>query len=107
MPIATKIRPTVLCLSGFELYSRWVPLITVLPCVDKVFEQPVGAQNTAGFDGRMYENSSAYRKSHSCETTLINLVEEWRLARDNKLAVTILSTESIWFSGKRSTTFTY
>ena len=22
----TKIRSTVLCLSGFELYSRWVPL---------------------------------------------------------------------------------
>ena len=72
-------------LSGFELYSRWVPLITVLPCVDKVFEQLVRAQITAGFDGRMYEYSSAYRKAHSCETTLINLVEEWRLARDNKL----------------------
>ena len=81
MPISTKIRPTVLCLSGFELYSRWVPLITVLPCVDKVFEQLVGLQITAGFDGRMYEYSSAYRKAHSCETTLINLVEEWRLAK--------------------------
>ena len=22
----TKIRLTILCLSGFELYSRWVPL---------------------------------------------------------------------------------
>ena len=26
MPIST-IRSTMLCLSGFELYSRWVPLI--------------------------------------------------------------------------------
>ena len=30
MPISTventKIRLTLLCLSGFELYSRWVPL---------------------------------------------------------------------------------
>ena len=24
MPLNTKIRLTVLCLSGFELYSRWV-----------------------------------------------------------------------------------
>ena len=24
--ILTKIRLTMLCLSGFELYSRWVPL---------------------------------------------------------------------------------
>ena len=23
----TKIRSTMLCLSGFELYSRWVPLL--------------------------------------------------------------------------------
>ena len=31
MPISTffytKIRLTMLCLSGFELYSRWVPLM--------------------------------------------------------------------------------
>lgn len=67
--------------------------ITVLPCVDKVFEQLVGTQVTAAFDGRMYEHSSAYRKSHSCETTLINLVEGWRKARDNKLVVSILSTD--------------
>ena len=53
--------------------------ITVQPCVDKAFEQLVGTQITGGFDGRMYEYSSAYRKVHSCETTLINLVEEWRL----------------------------
>ena len=25
--LTTKIRSTMLCLSGFELYSRWVPLI--------------------------------------------------------------------------------
>ena len=24
--LSTKIRLTMLCLSGFELYSRWVPL---------------------------------------------------------------------------------
>ena len=48
--------------------------ITVLPCVDKVFEQLVGTQLTAGFDSHMYEYSSAYRKVHSCEKTLIDLV---------------------------------
>ena len=25
--LSTKIRLTMLCLSGFEVYSRWVPLI--------------------------------------------------------------------------------
>ena len=38
-------------------------------------------------------HSSASQKAHSGETTLINLVKEWRLARDNKLAVSILSTD--------------
>ena len=67
--------------------------------MDKVFEQLVAkarkslTQITGGFDGRMYEYLSAYQKAHSCETTMINLVEEWRLARDNKLAVSILSTD--------------
>ena len=61
--------------------------------MDKVFEQLVSTQITGGFDGRMYEYSSASQKAHSRETTLINLVKEWRLARDNKLAVSILSTD--------------
>ena len=31
----TKIRLTMLCLSGFELYSRWVPLHkSIYSCVD-------------------------------------------------------------------------
>ena len=66
--------------------------ITVLQCVDRIFERLVGMQVAAGFDGHMYEHSSAYQKAHSCETILINLVEGWRKARDNKLAVSILST---------------
>ena len=52
--------------------------ITVLRCLDKVFKQLVGNQVTTGIDGRMYQHSPAYWKAHSCETTLINLVEGWR-----------------------------
>ena len=29
-PLNTKVRSTMLCLSGFELYSRWVPLTIVV-----------------------------------------------------------------------------
>ena len=40
MPIAyrlnTKIRLTMLCLSSFELYSRWVPLGITAPAVQRV-----------------------------------------------------------------------
>ncbi|XP_048585576.1 uncharacterized protein LOC5515075 isoform X1 [Nematostella vectensis] len=41
----------------------------------------------------MYVNSSAYRKQYSCETTLINLTERWKMARDERLSVNILSTD--------------
>ena len=66
--------------------------ITVLRCVDKVFEQLIGAQISTGFEDRMYVNSSAYRSGHSCETALIHLVEGWRHARDDKLVLSLLST---------------
>lgn len=36
---------------------------------------------------------SAYRKTHSCETTLIRLTEDWKMAPDNKEYVTVLSTD--------------
>ena len=45
MPISTvlttKIRLTMLCLSGFELYSRWVPLFNgVLSSITNNFLYP-------------------------------------------------------------------
>ena len=46
--------------------------ITLLPCASKVLEKLVGVQVNSGFDDRIYLHSSAYRKAHSCETTLIN-----------------------------------
>jgi len=67
--------------------------ITIFPRVNKVLEKLVGQQVAADFDFRMYENSTAYRKHHSCETTLITLVEAWKKARDESLVVNILSTD--------------
>lgn len=67
--------------------------ITLLPCASKVLEKLVGVQVNSGFGDRIYLHSSVYRKAHSCETTLINLVEDWRLARDQGKVVSILSTD--------------
>ena len=36
---------------------------------------------------------TAYRKKHSCETTLLALIEDWKLAADTKQLVYILSTD--------------
>ena len=67
--------------------------ITVLPAVDKVFEQLVAKQITEMFDKRLGHGLTAYRKIHSCETTLITLIEHWKLAIDNKQSIGILSTD--------------
>ena len=67
--------------------------VTVLPAADKVFEQIVAKQLVGMFDHRLGQALSAYRKTHSCETTLINLIENWRHARDNKHLLEILSTD--------------
>ena len=42
---------------------------------------------------RLGQALTAYHKTHSCETTLIYLIEHWKLARDNKQQVGILSTD--------------
>ena len=67
--------------------------VTVLSAVDKVFEQLISKQITAQFESRLSDSITAYRKSHSCETTLVSLVEQWKLARDGHQCVAILSTD--------------
>ena len=43
-------------------------------------------KKNACFGSRIYKNSNAYRKRHSCETTLVNLIESSRKARDVSLS---------------------
>ena len=45
------------------------------------------------YDDRLGDGLTAYRKHNSCETSSIGLVEDWKLARDNRLLVGILSTD--------------
>ena len=67
--------------------------VTVLSPVDKVFEQLISKQITSQFESRLSDCITAYRKSHCCETTLVSLVEQWKLARDGHQCVAILSTD--------------
>lgn len=67
--------------------------ITVLPCVNKVFERLLGNQVTTKLDCQLGNSLTAYRKRNSCETTLVGLVEDWKLAKDNRQSVGILSTD--------------
>ena len=59
----------------------------------KVPEQLIiSEQITKKIDNYLEQCITAYRKSHSCETTLIALVEHWKLARDKRQSVAVLST---------------
>ena len=39
------------------------------------------------YDDRLGDGLTAYRKQNSCETSLIDRVEDWKFARDNRLLV--------------------
>ena len=67
--------------------------ITLLCLVNKVYEQLLSEQVYEDFDSILDPNLTAYRKMHSCETTLIRLTEDWKLAADAKQYMGILSTD--------------
>ena len=67
--------------------------ITSLIAVDKIFELLLSNQVTSHYDETLYYRMTAYRKRHSCETTLLMLIEDWKQAVDSKQLVSVLSTD--------------
>ena len=55
------------------------------------FKSLLSKQITHYFDPTLSLRLTAYRKNHSCETTLVRLTEDWKHATDRKELVTILS----------------
>ena len=75
-----------------DIDKNYRPIISLI-CIDKIFEQLLSKQITGHYDQNLYNRMTAYRKQHSCEATLLMLVEEWKLAVDRKELVTVLSTD--------------
>jgi hypothetical protein len=67
--------------------------ITLLSTVDKVFERLLTTQLNERFENVFAPCISAYRKSYSCETSLLKLVEDWKHAVDSSDYVGIISTD--------------
>ena len=57
--------------------------ITVLSCINKVYEILLGQQVSKFMDDRLSDAITAYRTKNSCETTLIRLSETWRAELDS------------------------
>lgn len=58
--------------------------ITWLSTVDKVYEFMMSIQVNNHFVSTLDPCLSVYRKKHSCETILLRLTEDWKLAVDSK-----------------------
>ena len=67
--------------------------ITVQVTVNKLFEQLLSKQLSYGFNNKLCDKLTAYRKNNSCETALLSLTENWKLALDEHKVVGILSTD--------------
>ena len=75
-----------------QLIQNYRP-ISVFPLTGKIFEHLLCKQITASYEHIIYSKMTAYRKKHSCETALISLMEDWRLALDNKQKALLLSMD--------------
>ncbi|PFX28601.1 RNA-directed DNA polymerase from mobile element jockey [Stylophora pistillata] len=60
--------------------------ITVLPCVNKVYEVLLAQQVSKFMDDRLSDAITAYRAKKSCETTLIRMTETWRAELDKGMS---------------------
>ena len=107
-PKAFKMGSTVLAAPLCDLYNHcieschwpknwkrgeWVPIhkkndrldmenyrpVSVQTIINKVFEKLLANQITAGFNERLSDYLTAYRKRHSCETTFLMLTENGRM----------------------------
>ena len=67
--------------------------ITVQVTINKIFQQLLSRQLANGFNDRLSDKLTAYRKNQSCETALLSLTENWKMALDNHQVVGLLSTD--------------
>ena len=68
-----------------SVMSNYRP-ISILPVISLIFERHVNLQFKAFLENNMllYDRQSGFREKHSCQTTLIRLVDDWISAVDKK-----------------------
>ena len=52
--------------------------VSILPCISKIFEKVYCEQMVEFFNAILSASLSAFRKSYSCESVLIEMVEQWK-----------------------------
>ena len=76
--------------SDSEINKTLFRSVTVLPAMNNIFEKILASQLTSYFQGVLSDFFSVYRKHHSCHTTLLRLVEDWKKSLgDGKLVAMV------------------
>ena len=61
--------------------------VSVLPSLSKIFENVVAYQLSRYFEDHFSSYLAGFRKGYSCYSTLLRLLEDWKLALDKKHVV--------------------
>lgn len=68
--------------------------MTVLPALNNVFERVTAMQLKPYFQSGILDDSlCVYKKYHSCHTTLLHLVEDWKPSRDQGELVAMVAMD--------------
>ena len=65
----------------------------MLPALNDIFERLLSGQMYEFYNGLLSDFISAYRKFHSCETSLLRLTENWRMMHDRGELVAVVSLD--------------
>ena len=68
-------------------------LVTVLLALNNVFEKILASQLTSYFQNIFCDNLSAYKRHHSCQTTFMRLVEDWKNSREKGEFVALVTVD--------------
>ena len=109
IPLTTLYNSCITCCEWPTMWKKgeWTPVfkkedphekenyrpITVQVTVNKIFEQLLSKQLSHGFKNKLCDKLTAYRKRNSCETALLSLTENWKMALDERKIVGVLSTD--------------
>ena len=67
--------------------------VTVLPALNNIFERLPSGQMYEFYNGLLSDFISAYRKFHTCETSLLRLTENWRMMDEREELVAVDSLD--------------
>ena len=76
-----------------ELVKENYRPVTVLPCLNNIFERLLSSQLDDFCTSFLSDCISAYRKFFSCETALLKLTDDWKTSRDEKELVAVVSMD--------------